>query len=130
MIIDSSLEELVKVFDKQLNNDNSIVSESVLQKLKSLKCFGRCPDIKIGDRVLYFFVGNISVNGKSIKKKLQKGNIVSAYKAVGEHDMKIDLCRITQEYLSDPNCELLKLKIDKSIKLESMLPRFFEIKQK
>lgn len=115
-------EELLKCFEEQLNKKESVVTKLTLKKFKDLKCYGKCPDIKINDTVLFFVINTVTYNGNNIKKKLKKGNIIEAYQKINENKNQMLLSRITKEYLDDPDCELYKINITKTI--SGLIPRF------
>jgi hypothetical protein len=118
-------EDIETAFHQQLDDEKTVITESFYNNLKSKKCYGNCPDIKIGQRLLYFIVGHVRFQGNSIKKNLKKGNVLSAYKKVGEHKTEMELCRVTEDYLNDPSCELFNFKYDKTV--TGLIPRFIDL---
>jgi hypothetical protein len=129
-IINTTKEDLCKIFDQQIKDEESFVTNEKINKLKSLDCYGKCPEIKVGDKLLFFFVGTITFKGNTIKKKINKGNIVSAYQTAEDHQVKYDLHRIKEDYLSDPNCELLNMKIERNQSKDVKIPRLFILDKK
>lgn len=120
-------EELKNLFSKQLEDPKSLITEEIYKSLKekSKKCFHDCPDVEIGDRVLFAVVCDVQYLGNNIKKKLRKSDIIGAYKKLEDNKTNMQLCKITERYLESDDCVLLHTKAKITENVENLIPRLY-----
>ena len=94
-------EKSLGYFELQLKNP---LNKPLETTPKITKCFGNCPDLKIGDVVLYFCLSTTTIDDKLVNLK-NSGNLLSFQKEldIRRHQTSDRIVAVTKEYLeSDP----------------------------
>lgn len=100
-------EQALKYFEAQLSNPINKPLETVP---KMNRCFGQCPDLKLGDVVLYFCLSTTTIDDKLVELK-NSGNLLTFQKELGKRrDETTDrIVAITKEYLESAPEDFLEL---------------------
>jgi hypothetical protein len=94
-------------FELQLNNP---LNKPIVTVPKIAKCFGNCPDMKIGDVVLYFCLSTTTIDDKLVNLK-NSGNLLSFQKEldIRQNQTADRIVAITKEYLESEPEDFLQL---------------------
>ena len=119
-------EDLIEIFRRQIEK-NIVVTEVGYNRVASAKCYGNCPELIVGDVVLYFVIVEAVFDPKLTEMK-RNGNLLSLDKGIAAvEDTTVDrLARVSLRYLDDPNCELLNFRLTKTKgdSMNAMFPVF------